>query len=307
MPTSKQKNLFVIIGPTAVGKTSLCVDIAKKFEMAVVSADSRQFYKEMSIGTAKPSNDEMAGVPHYFIDNKSIKDTYNVGLFEKEAMACLDEIYIDNNNCILTGGAGLFIDAICNGFDDMPKIPSTLRTELNNEYKNNGLAKLASELEQVDPKYYKKVDVKNPQRVIRALEICRFTGKTYTSFRKKQIKNRPFQIIKIGLERNREELYNRIERRIDVMIDNGLFEEAGRLYTYKEHNALKTVGYIEVFNYMDGLYDKTEAIRLLKRNTRRYAKRQITWFKRFDDIKWFHPDEILGIEKYIELQIDQIQ
>ncbi|MDH5476029.1 MAG: tRNA (adenosine(37)-N6)-dimethylallyltransferase MiaA [Cyclobacteriaceae bacterium] len=304
MSTNKQKKIIVVIGATAVGKTKLCVSLAQQLNTVVISADSRQFYKEMNIGTAKPSLEEMEEVFHYFIDNKSITEEYNVGLYENEVIATVDQIFASKDVCVLTGGSGLYVDAVCNGIDEMPKVQESLREKLNMEYKQFGLNKLVKELEQSDPEYYKNVDVKNVQRVIRALEICRQTGKTYSSFRKNKVTPRPFQIIKIGLERDRDELYARIDKRMDVMIEQGLFKEVEGLSKYRHHNALQTVGYKEVFDYFDGLYDIEEAIRLLKRNSRRYAKRQMTWFRRDETIKWFHPENNKDIEKYINEQME---
>ena len=305
--STKQKLLIVIIGPTAVGKTSICVDLAAKLNTVVVSADSRQFYKEMSIGTAKPTTVEMKGIQHYFIDNKSISEDYNVGQYESEALASLDEIFKLNSSCILTGGSGLFVDAVCHGIDSMPKIPVSVRDKLNKEYELNGLESLVQELEQSDPAYLEKVDKKNPQRILRALEICRFTGKSFTSFRNKKTKSRPFKIIKIGLQREREHLYDRIELRVDEMIKQGLFDEVAQLKEYKNQNALNTVGYKESIGYLDSDYDKEEAIRLLKRNSRRYAKRQMTWFRRYDDIEWFDADNVNEVEEYITEQMKMIK
>lgn len=303
MSGNKQKVLLLIVGPTAVGKTKLCVNLAQELDTVVLSADSRQFFKEMSIGTAKPSLMEMGGVTHYFIDNKSIVEEYNVGKYEKEVLSVIDEVFSSKQICLLTGGSGLYVDAVCNGIDEMPEVPQSLRKQLNHEHKQFGLDKLVKELNRCDPEYSKIVDTKNAQRVIRALEVCRLTGKTYTSFRKKKIASRPFQIIKIGLKRDREELYERIDKRMDDMIAQGLFEEAQDLIQYRHHNALQTVGYKEVFDYFDGLYDKKEAIRLLKRNSRRYAKRQMTWFGRDEKIKWFHPDNIDVIKNYVREQM----
>lgn len=303
MLENKQKILLLIVGSTAVGKTKLCVSLAQKLDTVVVSADSRQFYQEMSIGTAKPSLIEMEGVTHYFVDNKSIAEEYNVGKYEKEVLTFLEDFYLSKQVCLLTGGSGLYVDAVCNGIDEMPEVPQALRKQLNHEYKQFGLDKLVEELNESDPEYSKIVDTKNAQRVIRALEVCRLTGNTYTSFRKKEVALRPFQIIKIGLKRDREELYKRIDKRMDDMIEQGLFEEAKGLIEYRHHNALQTVGYKEIFDYFDGLYNKEEAIRLLKRNSRRYAKRQMTWFRRDEEIKWFHPDDTATIENYVREQI----
>ena len=294
-----RNTLIVIVGPTAVGKTALCVRLAKQLSTEIISADSRQLYKEMSIGTAKPTPEEMQGVKHHFIDNKSILEDYNVGAFEKDVLAQLDKIFQEHSCCILTGGSGLYIDAVCSGIDPMPKIDPSIRETLNNEYKKDGLSNLVRELKQVDSAYSEIVDLNNPQRVIRALEVSRATGKPYSLFRKKNIKRRPFNILKVGLERDREELYERIDARMDNMIKEGLFDEAKLLYPFKAHNALQTVGYSEIFDFMDGIHDREEAVRLLKRNSRRYAKRQMTWFRRDESINWFHADNDTEILKFI--------
>ena len=300
---NQDKYLIVIVGPTAVGKTQLCIDLAKYLGTEVISADSRQFYREMNIGTAKPTEAEMNGVKHHFVDNLSISSSYNVGQYEKDVLATLEEIFSTKNAVILTGGSGLYIDAVCNGIDEMPDIPQGVRTKLNEMLINKGVDYLAAKLKEVDLQHYNQVDLKNPQRVIRALEVYESTGKPYSSFRKSAPAIRPFQIIKIGLEREREELYERIDHRMDVMIANGLFEEAESLFSYKSNNALQTVGYKEIFGMMDGAYSKEEAIRLLKRNSRRYAKRQMTWFRRDRDIQWFHPENTQQILTYLKEKI----
>ncbi len=296
----QDKNLIVIVGPTAVGKTKLCIDLAKRFGMEIVSADSRQFYQEMTIGTAKPTAEEMEGVPHHFIDNLSVDTTYNVGQYEREALRTLSQIFQNANSVILTGGSGMYIDAVCKGVDEMPEIPHDIRHNLNELFTSEGIAPLVDRLKTIDSQYYHQVDRNNPQRVMRALEVYEATGKPYSLFRKGSAKTRPFNIIKIGLEREREELYKRINLRVDMMIDQGLFEEAKSLYPYKSNNALQTVGYKEVYGYLDGEYDKQEAIRLLKRNSRRYAKRQMTWFGKDEEIRWFHPEEERKITSYLK-------
>jgi len=299
MSGNNPKYLVVIVGPTAVGKTDLCVELGLSFGTEIISADSRQFYKEMNIGTAKPKEEEMRGVPHHFINNKNIVDDYNVGLFEKEALAAINVIFETKDICILTGGSGLYIDAVCKGIDEMPKISTELRQALNEELDKYGIQKLLDELEVMDPIYFQQVDKSNGQRIIRALEVCRQTGKPYSSFRKSKAKQRPFNMVKIGLERDREELYKRIDSRMDAMIASGLFDEVKALYSFKNHNALQTVGYKEVFGFLDEEYDNEEAIRLLKRNSRRYAKRQMTWFRKDNDYSWFHPDDIQAIKSFI--------
>jgi len=300
---NQDKYLIVIVGPTAVGKTQLCIDLAKHLETEIISADSRQFYREMSIGTAKPTEVEMNGVKHHFVDNISISSSYDVGQYEKDVLAALDEIFATKKAVILTGGSGLYIDVVCNGIDEMPDIPKGVRTKLNELLINKGVDYLAAKLKEVDEQYYNQVDLKNPQRVIRAMEVYEATGKPYSFFRKLAPAIRPFQIVKIGLEREREELYERIDQRMDVMIANGLFEEAESLYSYKSNNALQTVGYKEIFGMIDRAYDKEEAIRLLKRNSRRYAKRQMTWFRRDEDIQWFHPNDIQQILAYLKERV----
>lgn len=292
---------MILAGPTAVGKTALSIQLAKQFETEIISADSRQFYKETEIGTAKPSMAEMDGVPHHFINSHSIHEDYNVGQFEKEALRLTDRLFQTHDVLVVVGGSGLYVKALCEGIDEMPAIPADIRQELNAEFEVNGIELLQKELEACDPAYYEIVDQHNPQRLIRALELFRATGKNM-SFYRAQVKevNRPFNIIKIGLERPREELYERIDWRMDQMISEGLFEEAEKLYPFKDLNALQTVGYSEIFGYLDGSYDRAEAIRLLKRNSRRYAKRQLTWFKRDSEFNWFAADDREKIMSFIE-------
>lgn len=303
----RSKNfLIVIAGPTAVGKTALCVDLAKTLNCDIISADSRQFYKELSIGTAKPSLHEMKGVPHHFVNFISIEQEFSAGKFELSALDLLKEIYKKNNKVIMTGGSGLYIQAVCLGMNDIPDIDLRFRDELYDELEIHGLDTLLEELKMKDPEYYATVDRNNPQRVIRALEICRGTGEPYSSFRTDQPVKRDFNIIKIGLEREREELFERIDRRMDEMIKSGLFQEAKKLYAQRKLNALKTVGYKEIFSFIDGLYDREETVRLLKRNSRRYAKRQLTWFKKDPGYAWFHPGEKIKILTYLQKEIGLI-
>lgn len=286
-------------GPTAVGKTDLCINLAKKFNTTIISADSRQFYKEINIGTAKPTKAELAEVQHHFIDTLSIHEDYDVGKFETDALQLLDKLFLHVDLIIMTGGSGLYLDAVTKGFDAMPAVDPAVRALLNANYEKEGLLSLQQKLLEVDPAYYEKVDLNNPQRLTRALEVYHSSGKPYSSFRQQQINPRPFDILKIALERDREELYGRIDRRMDQMIAEGLFEEATALYPHRSHNALQTVGYKEIFGYIDGEYDKAEAIRLLKRNSRRYAKRQMTWFRKDEAYRWFHPSQTQEIIKYI--------
>ncbi|WP_143961768.1 tRNA (adenosine(37)-N6)-dimethylallyltransferase MiaA [Litoribacter populi] len=298
------KFLIVVAGPTAVGKTDMCIKIAKKFNTSIISSDSRQFFKEMEIGTAKPSKEEQALVFHYFINSLSIHESYDVRKFEQNSLKLLEELFEINDCVVMTGGSGLYLDAVCKGFDEMPEIPSEIRGNLNQLFQDKGIEVLQKMLKEVDPDYYGTVDLHNPQRLIRALEVYQGTGRPFSSFRQKKTVDRPFKIIKIGLERDREVLYERINLRMDHMIAQGLFEEAEELFPFRHLNALQTVGYSEIFRFLEGEYDKEEAVRLLKRNSRRYAKRQLTWFKKDPEMVWFSPDDLEGILKYIDRQMD---
>ncbi|RLD23033.1 MAG: tRNA (adenosine(37)-N6)-dimethylallyltransferase MiaA [Bacteroidetes bacterium] len=294
------KSLIVIVGPTAVGKTTVSIELAQRLSCSIISADSRQLFKEMRIGTAKPSIDEMQGVKHYFVDDRSIEKDFSAGKFEREALEVLNKEFIDKNVSLLVGGSGLYIDALCLGLNDFPEIKPNVRNELNSELLEGGVEKLYQRLKIVDPQYAEEIEANNSQRIIRALEIFESSGKTYSSLRLGLDAKRNFNIYYIGLEMDRALLYERINTRMDQMIAEGLFEEAIDLINFRDKNALQTVGYNEVFMYQDGLIDKKEAIRLLKRNSRRYAKRQLTWFKRNDEIKWFHPDNVDKIYNYLE-------
>ncbi|MDN5199983.1 tRNA (adenosine(37)-N6)-dimethylallyltransferase MiaA [Fulvivirgaceae bacterium BMA10] len=297
------KYLLVVVGPTAVGKTSICIDLAVALNAEIISADSRQFYQEMNVGTAKPSIDELSQVPHHLINSLSIHDDYNIVSFEKDALAMIDTVHQEKDIAILTGGSGLYVKTVCEGIDDVPKTDEKIREELNQRFEAEGLSNLLEELKNLDPVYFKKVDRHNPQRIIRALEVCLTTGQPFSSFLREKKIQRPFKIIKVGLERERSELYQRIDERMDQMINIGLFEEAKKLYPFKKLNALQTVGYKEIFDFMDGVYDESEAVRLLKRNSRRYAKRQFTWFKKDDSIQWFHPDNFEEMLNWIRTEI----
>ena len=294
------KTLIIIAGPTAVGKTDLCVKIAKLLDTEVVSTDSRQFYRELAIGTAKPTIEEMVGVKHHFINSHSIQDYYSVGDFERDCLVVLEEIFQKKDVAILTGGSGMFIKMITDGIDEMPEADLDLRQNLAQRLDNEGLEVLADELKNLDPIYYQQVDIQNTQRVLRALEVCISSGKPFSSFRKNQKVERPFRMIKIALERPREELYARIDKRMDMMLANGLEGEAKSVIDFREHYALKTVGYREIYEHLDGEYDREEMIRLLKRNSRRYAKRQITWFKNQDEFHWFDAKNEEEIIRFIE-------
>lgn len=300
---STTKKLIIIAGPTAVGKTDLCVKLAQLLDTEVVSADSRQFYRELAIGTAKPTPDEMQGVKHHFVDSHSIHDYYSVGDYEKDCLAVLATIFEKKEVAILTGGSGMFIKMVTDGIDEMPEANLELRASLMTRLETEGLAPLASELATLDPVYFAEVDQQNPQRIVRALEVCLTTGQPFSSFRKNQKAERPFTCVRIGLERPREELYQRIDQRMDMMLAAGLEEEAIRYIDYRDHYALKTVGYKEIYEHLDGDYDKEEMLRLLKRNSRRYAKRQLTWFRNQDNFTWFDAKDETAIIAFVKQHV----
>ena len=301
MPTNKpRKYLIVVVGPTAVGKTELCIQLAQHLRTEIISADSRQCYQGMTIGTAQPTPEAMQGVPHHLVNFLPVQAPYSAGLFAQDALKVLATLWDKYNHVLMTGGSGLYIQAVCQGLDIMPPIPSTIRADLNKKLQTLGLPALVTALASQDPAYYQVVDRANPQRVIRALEVCLATGQPYSTFRKHLPTARPFTIIKIGLTRDRQVLYQRINQRVEYMLDQGLVQEAVALYPYRHYNALQTVGYREIFDYLAGQYGQEEAIRLLKRNTRRYAKRQLTWFRRDTDMCWFHPDDQPAIHQHIQ-------
>lgn len=281
------KYLISIVGPTAIGKTSLSIALAKYFNTEILSADSRQFYKEMQIGTAAPTKEELAEAKHAFIHHKSITEDYNVGAFEKDAISFLKTKFEKHNVMIMVGGSGLYVDSVRKGLDYFPEVDKSIREALNFQFKNEGLESLQNQLKTLDPNSYKTIAIDNPQRIIRALEICIGTKKPYSSFLNKGENQREFKTITIGLTADREIIYNRIEKRVDLMIESGQIEEAKRLYSKKHLNALNTVGYKELFNYFDGNWTFDFAIQEIKKNTRRFAKRQLTWFKRNKDTFWF--------------------
>lgn len=296
-----KKILIVIAGPTAVGKTALSIDLAKFYDCPVISSDSRQFYKEMSIGTAKPSSEEMQDVPHYFIDNISIQDNYNVGQYEREAIERIEHLFKENQYLILVGGSGLYINAILNGVDEFEEIPTEIRESLNIAFQEKGITYLQEELKQKDEVYFNQVDLNNPQRLIRALEVCLHTGKPYSSFRTKTKKERSFQYINLLINTDREKLYERINLRVDKMMQDGLLQEVKELLPYKNLNALNTVGYKELFDYFDNKISLDEATEQIKQNTRRYAKRQLTWFNNQGDFEPFAPNDLEKIKAYIDI------
>ncbi|PJJ84086.1 tRNA (adenosine(37)-N6)-dimethylallyltransferase MiaA [Mucilaginibacter auburnensis] len=288
------KTLLVIAGPTASGKTAAAIRLAQHFNTAILSADSRQFYREMSIGTAKPDAKELEAAQHYFIDSHSINELFSVGDFEKQGLALLEELFKVHDVVILAGGSGLYIKALCEGFDSIPQANEGIREQLNQELTEKGLPPLQEELKTVDPAYYAEVDINNPQRVIRALEVYRTTGQPFSSYRKAASNPRPFKCVKIALDLPREVLYDRINKRVDVMVEQGLVDEVRSLIPYRHLNALNTVGYSELFDHFEGKTDLKTALELIKQNTRRFAKRQLTWFRKDKEIHWLTPDEVTG-------------
>ncbi len=294
-----KKTLIVITGPTAVGKTTLCMDIAKHFGIPIINADSRQIYRELKIGTARPTDEQTQAVSHYFVGTLGLDDYYSASLFEQQVLQLLDQLFSTSDYALLTGGSMMYIDAVCDGIDDIPTIDEETRRLMKQRLADEGLEALCEELRRLDPEYYEIVDRQNPRRVVHALEICTMTGKTYTSFRRRERRQRPFRIVKIALNRPREELYERINRRVDQMMSDGLLDEARALYPKKELNALNTVGYKELFDYLDGRWPLEEAVERIKGNTRRYARKQLTWYKKDEQIRWFHPDDKQSIIDYI--------
>ncbi len=291
--------LIVITGPTAVGKTALTIEIAQRYGIPIINADSRQIYREIKIGTAAPTDEQLRAAKHFFVGTKSVCDYYNASMYEQEVLDILDKQFKTHNIQLLSGGSMMYIDAVCNGIDDIPTIRDDIREDMKRRYQEEGLEALCEDLKRLDPEHYQIVDKQNYRRVIHALEICHQTGRTYTSFRKQEKKKRSFRIIKIGLNRERELLYNRINARVDQMMEDGLLEEAQALYSLRRLNALNTVGYKEMFDYMDGRWTLEEAVERMKGNTRRYARKQLTWYKRDAEMTWFEPDQKEEILKYI--------
>jgi tRNA dimethylallyltransferase len=293
-----KKTLWVVVGPTAVGKTHWAIQLAKHLKTEIVSADSRQLFKELQIATAVPSAEELAQVKHHFIQSHSLHENYNAGQYEREACALINELFLQFDDVVLCGGSGLYIKAVTEGFDDIPEIPEEIAESVEEKFRKEGLSALQKELQALDPDIIDKIEMSNPHRVMRALEVARFTGKSILSFRGKKVTIRPWQTITIGLELPREILYQKIDNRMDKMIEQGLFDEAKRFFSFHHLQALQTVGYREIFGYLRNEYNKEEAIRLLKRNSRRYAKRQLTWFKRDRNIFWFDAENVT-VEKII--------
>jgi len=297
--------LIIVLGPTGVGKSDISIQLAKHYHSEIVSADSRQFFRELSIGTAVPSSEDLKIVPHHFIQNKSIHDYYNVSEYESEALRLINNLFVKVNPIILTGGSMLYVDTVCNGIDDIPTVDPEIRDDVIRWYEQNGIEALRQRLLEIDPEYYQIVDLNNPKRLLHAVEIHQVTGLPLTSFRKKTIKERPFRIIKIGINQDRKVLYERINQRVLKMMDAGLLEEAKTVYPYRKLNSLNTVGYKELFSYLDGECTLVKAIDLIQRNTRKYARKQLTWFRRDEKIKWFEPEQIQEIIEFIESKMGE--
>lgn len=294
------KTLIVLLGPTAVGKTELALRLAEHIDSPIINADSRQLYADLRIGTAAPTEEQLARVHHYFVGTLAIQDYYSAARFENEVLCLTGQLFQSHDRLLLSGGSMLYIDAVCKGIDDIPTVDEETRLMLRERLEHEGLEKLTRELKLLDPEYYAQVDLKNTMRIVHALEICYQTGRTFTSFRTSTQKQRPFNILKIGLRREREELFNRINERVDQMIANGLLDEARALLPYRDENALNTVGYKEMFQVLDGKWDLQFATERMKKNTRVYAKKQMTWFAHDKDIHWFHPDEIDAITALVD-------
>ncbi len=297
------KTLVVILGPTGVGKTDTCIRVAKHFNVPIINADSRQIFQEIPIGTAAPTQVQQQEIKHYFVGNHHLDDYYSASMYEQDVLSLLEKLFTSQDIALMSGGSMMYIDAVCNGIDDIPTVDEQTRQWMKQRLHDEGLPALVEELRQLDPIHYEFVDKNNPRRVVHALEICHMTGKTYTSFRTNKIKERPFQIIKIGLNLPREELYQRINQRVLNMIQEGWVEEALKVYPKRELNSLHTVGYRELFDYLDGLYTLDEAIEKIQSNTRRYMRKQLTWFKRDQKIRWFSPNNIEEIINYISKSI----
>lgn len=292
--------LIVVLGPTGVGKSDVSLQLAKHYHTEIISADSRQFFKELCIGTAVPSAEDLKEVSHHFIQNKSIHNYYNVSEYETEALQLIQKLFIKVNPLILTGGSMLYVDTICKGIDDIPTVDPGIRAEVISWYEKNGIDALRSRLLEVDPEYYQIVDLNNPKRMLHAVEVCQMTGRTFTSFRTQTVRERPFRIIKIGINLDRKILYDRINERVLRMMDAGLLEEVKSVYPYRNLNSLNTVGYKELFLYLDGACSLDEAVDLIQRNTRKYARKQLTWFRRDSDIAWFEPGQVKEMLQFID-------
>lgn len=300
------KTLLVLLGPTGIGKTEISLQLAEHFNCPVISSDSRQFYKELKIGTAAPSQEQLSKVKHYFVGTHSILDEYNAGQFEQDVLQLLNELFTVHDVVMMAGGSMMYIDAVCNGMDDIPAVDVQTRNYWQKQFTDNGLEFIQQELKRLDPLHYAEIDKQNPKRILHALEICTITGKPYSDLRKGIRKKRFFDIVKIGLNRSRPELYERINCRVDVMMKQGLLNEATEFYQYRHLNTLNTVGYKELYDYLDGKLTLDEAINLIKQDSRRYAKRQLTWFNRDNEIYWFHPDQFEEIISFLNHKLSQL-
>ena len=301
--TMNTKTLIVIVGPTGSGKTDLSIRVAEHYDCPIISTDSRQFYRGIPIGTAQPDNEQLERVEHHFIASHELTDDFNCGAYEVAALKRLKELFYKHDTVVAVGGSGLYVKALCEGMDDLPEVEPALRQQLSDRLKREGLEALAEQLRELDPTFYEVVDRKNPARVLRALEVCIATGKPYSALRTGVKRERPFNIVKIGVTMERAVLYERIDRRVDIMVEAGLEQEARKVYPLRHLNSLQTVGYREMFDYFDGSISRDEAIELIKRNSRRYAKRQLTWFGRDGEIEWFLPSETEKIVEYIDSKV----
>lgn len=297
--------LIVVVGPTGIGKSDTSIKIAQHFDTEIVSADSRQIFKELSIGTAVPPNEDLKAVKHHFIHSISVKDYYNASKFEFDILELLEKRFPEKNPIVMTGGSMMYIDAVCKGIDDLPTVDKEIREQLISDYERNGIEAIRLQLKQLDPVFYQQVDLKNHKRLLHAVEICLMTGKPYSSLRTNTVKQRPFDIVKIGLNMNREKLYERINKRVLKMVGAGLFEEAKTVYHLKDLNSLNTVGYKEIFAHFDGQHTKEEAIDLIQRNTRKYARKQLTWFRKDQDINWFEPNQTNEIIAFLDEKLSE--
>lgn len=305
MESSSNSLLVVLLGPTGVGKTDLCIRLADTFHVPIINADSRQIFAEIPIGTAAPTKEQLARVKHYFVGTHHLQDYYSASMFEQDALNIIQNEFLSHPCALMSGGSMMYIDAVCNGIDDIPTVDDKTRAWMKRRLAEEGLPALVQELKELDPEHYAVVDKQNPRRVVHALEICHMTGKTYTSFRTNSKKERPFRILKIGLNRPREELYDRINRRVDQMMADGWLDEARSVYPLRHLNALNTVGYKELFLYFDGTWPLEEAVERIKGNTRRYMRKQLTWFKRDPEIHWFTPDETDEIVALVKAELSK--
>jgi tRNA dimethylallyltransferase len=298
------KTLIVLVGPTGIGKTELCLKLAQHLQTEIISSDSRQIFKELKIGTAAPTLEQLALVKHHMVATHSVNDYYNAYEFEQDVLKLLEQFFVHHSQILMTGGSMMYVDAVCKGIDELPTIDTEVRQHVMDIHNNEGLEAVRRQLKMLDPAFYDQVDLKNHKRVMHAVEVCLMTGQPYSSLRTNSARKRPFNILKIGLDMDRETLYNRINQRVDIMVKDGLFEEAKAFYHLKDINALNTVGYKEIFAHWDGEYDADTAIELIKRNSRRYAKRQLSWFRRDKEINWFHPAQTDEIIKFVDNHID---